>query len=347
MRRHMDSHDYSVLLAMSDTTVQLLSEDAEFLNTRVSFPIPCADQVRRVQDKAFVLSQARELGIAVPKTFVARGAAELQALSERLEYPVVLKPRLSWLLRDGVWGHGRVEYAHNPEELIAAYWACDAQVPTPLIQERLEGEGRGVFILIWHGELKAFFCHRRIREKPSLGGVSVYSESIPPDWELINKSVALLRRIGWHGPAMVEFKLDKRTGELKLMEINGRFWGSLQLAIDSGVNFPVLLFRLAAGEDIKPQTEYVVGRRNRWLLGDLQRLVIAIRDDESHSVRSKLRMSAEFFPVFEPHGHLEDVQFGDMGPFFFQCLSAAKNIVSPLRVCEAKSSRRLGTLSNG
>ena len=40
---------------------------------------------------------------------------------------------------------------------------------------------------------------------------------------------------------MVEFKLDARDGVAKLMEINGRFWGSLQLAVDAGVDFPAIL----------------------------------------------------------------------------------------------------------
>lgn len=39
---------------------------------------------------------------------------------------------------------------------------------------------------------------------------------------------------------MVEWKVDLRDGRPKLMEINPRFWGSLELAVRSGVNFPSL-----------------------------------------------------------------------------------------------------------
>ncbi|HWR36976.1 MAG TPA: ATP-grasp domain-containing protein [Clostridia bacterium] len=332
MREHIGRHPYSILLPMTDVTVQLLSTDADFLSQRVLLPLPGTDQVRRVQDKAFVLSEARQLGIGIPQTYWVSGAAELEALSGRVQYPVVVKPRLSWLLRDGEWGRGGVEYAHNAEELFATYSRCHAQIPLPLIQEHLEGEGRGVFVLLWRGELKAAFCHRRIREKPPSGGVSVYSESVPPNDELIEKSVSLLRRLGWEGPAMVEFKIDAKTGEPKLMEINGRFWGSLQLAIEAGVNFPVLLYRLAAGEEVQPQMEYSVGTKNRWLLGDLQRLIMAMKEDGSHTLAAKLRMCLEFFPVYERHGHLEDVQMADMGPFFFECRSAVRSMFSRLHL---------------
>ncbi len=53
---------------------------------------------------------------------------------------------------------------------------------------------------------------------------------------------------------MVEFKADARTGTPYLMEINGRFWGSLQLAIDAGVDFPAILVAAALGAPIPPRS---------------------------------------------------------------------------------------------
>jgi protein-tyrosine-phosphatase len=54
----------------------------------------------------------------------------------------------------------------------------------------------------------------------------------------------LVRAAGWHGVAMVEFKLDEVTGECRLMEVNGRFWGSLPLAVAAGADFPYYLVEL-------------------------------------------------------------------------------------------------------
>ena len=62
--------------------------------------------------------------------------------------------------------------------------------------------------------------------------------------------------------AMVEYKLDAATGTAYLMEINGRFWGSLQLAIDAGVDFPLLLVRCALGERVAPESR--LSRRYTW-----------------------------------------------------------------------------------
>jgi predicted ATP-grasp superfamily ATP-dependent carboligase len=54
------------------------------------------------------------------------------------------------------------------------------------------------------------------------------------------------------------------------MEVNPRFWGSLSLAIEAGVNFPYLLYLMSRGEKFKPVEHYEIGKRCRWLLpGDI------------------------------------------------------------------------------
>jgi predicted ATP-grasp superfamily ATP-dependent carboligase len=95
-------------------------------------------------------------------------------------------------------------------------------------------------------------------------------KSAAVDPHLRDLSLQLLRRIGARGVAMVEFRVDSRTGEPYLMEINGRFWGSLQLAIDAGVNFPRLLVDLALGRPVK-KPSYQENVVLRWWIGDLVR----------------------------------------------------------------------------
>ena len=147
----------------------------------------------------------------------------------------------------------------------------------PLLAQRLvDGPGLGVFLLVWDGRTIASFAHRRIREKPPTGGASVFRESVPVDPELLRWSEGLLGRFGWRGVAMVEFKADRETGTPYLMEINGRFWGSLQLAIDSGVDFPRMLVDLATGHDVKRSPGYRQGMKTRWLWGEVDHLATLV-----------------------------------------------------------------------
>jgi predicted ATP-grasp superfamily ATP-dependent carboligase len=322
--QQMRSGCYNVLIPMTDITTILISEARYALEPYVRVPIATSDQIGRVQDKRQVLLAARKLGIGCPATFMLHDGEDLDAVAEQLPYPVVLKPRLSWVRRNGEWFSGGVQFAHNAEDLKRKYSQAHAEIPNPLVQERIDGEGRGVFLLVWNGELKAAFCHRRLREKPPWGGVSVYRESIPIDQEIIDKSFKLLQAFGWQGPAMVEYKVDNRDGQLKLMEVNGRFWGSLQLALDAGMNFPLLYYRLAMGENAPSEFEYQPGVRSRWLLGDLDQLLIrwthpADQNGYSCNGTSKLRASLEFMKFYEPKLHYEILRFEDLAPGWYEC----------------------------
>src|SRR5438034_1096161 len=152
-----------------------------------------------------------------------------------------------------------------------------------LLQRLVSGDGEGFFALRWRGRTVAMFAHRRLREKPPTGGVSVYRESIPLEQRLVGPGLRLLEALDWSGVAMIECKRDLATGREMVMEVNGRFWGSLQLAIDAGIDFPALLVRCAAGETVPQTGDYRVGVRSRWFWGDVDPLYLRLRHDRSGS----------------------------------------------------------------
>jgi predicted ATP-grasp superfamily ATP-dependent carboligase len=133
--------------------------------------------------------------------------------------------------------------------------------------------------------------HQRLREYPVTGGASTLRVSIRRQ-DILELGTALLKALNWFGVAMVEFKLDPRDGQPKLMELNPRFWGSLALAEPAGVNFPYLLFRMACGEKLSGRPVYRTGIRCRWLLhGDLLHFI--------HSPK-RHRLLGDFFKFRQP-----------------------------------------------
>lgn len=191
----------------------------------------------------------------------------------RLHFPIVVKPSRSVSGPELHRVRNEVAYAHDEASLRETLKALPPAAYPALLQERIVGPGVGVSLLIWNGELLAAFAHQRIREKPPSGGVSVLRESIPLDEGLLSRSVDLLASLDWQGVAMIEYKLDHATNVPYLMEINGRLWGSLQLAIDSGVNFPLLLVQAALGIPSRAVTSYREGVRSRWEWGDVDNLL--------------------------------------------------------------------------
>jgi predicted ATP-grasp superfamily ATP-dependent carboligase len=244
----------------------------------VLLPFPQDAVFRRICDKAALMAAAPRVGIAIPRQHVIATREDLGALdATTIDFPVVLKPARSVSELAGRRTKLSVRYAANAAQLASVLEEWGDEAYPVLVQQRIVGPGVGIFLLLWNGEVLATFAHRRIREKPPAGGVSVYRESISADPALVARSRALLEQFGWCGVAMIEYKVDERTGTSYLMEVNGRFWGSLQLAIDAGVDFPALLIAAAAGERVEPVATYRQGVRSRWWWGDVDHLVARLR----------------------------------------------------------------------
>jgi predicted ATP-grasp superfamily ATP-dependent carboligase len=144
--------------------------------------------------------------------------------------------------------------------------------PSILVQEFVEGTGVGYFALISGGRVRAEFAHRRLRDvRPTGSGSSLrVSASIAP-W-LREQALAVLWALDWSGVAMVEFRL-RHDGTPVFLEVNGRFWNSLALAIHAGVDFPALVATLAADGEVDAPPHYREGIRCRWILGDVRHLI--------------------------------------------------------------------------
>lgn len=264
-----------VIMPVSDISTFLVTANRHvFTKSKVPFaPFETLDLAAR-KDRLF--ETAGRLNIPAPRTVVLRKKGDGSKKKLDIDFPVVVKPHRSRIQGpDGKWLSASVSYASGPKELQQVLGMKKDEYPL-LLQERINGPGIGVFACYDRGELKAIFSHRRLREKPPSGGVSVLCESIPVPALAREYTEALLGSLGWHGVAMVEFKLDERDGLPKLMEINGRFWGSLQLAIDSGVDFPSMLMDIAMEKDVRPCFEYRTGRRTRWFWGDVDSLLMVL-----------------------------------------------------------------------
>lgn len=227
-------------------------------------PIPDAATLRRANSRDLLLPLARELGIETPETWVPDGDAELKGAADQVSFPAVIKFRTD----EGLYLEPGERYrvVRDRDELMLAYGRLSALQPRPMIQQFVPGEGCGWSAVYDRGRCVAHFGHRRLREYPPSGGPSTACESIH-DATLAAAGRTLLDHLEWHGPAMVEFK--HFGGRFVLMEINPRFWGSLPLAIDCGINFPALLVKVAMGEAPRPEPTYRAGRRIRFLFHDL------------------------------------------------------------------------------
>jgi predicted ATP-grasp superfamily ATP-dependent carboligase len=268
------NRDLEVFPVTDTSTMLLLSRSAK--PAGVKLLCAPARSYDLLSDKASLLDLAVRAGVRIPQTSVAKGADEIEQCLLRARFPLVLKPARSRVLRNGQILKTSVFVAASAHEALrfvrAQAWI--EELPC-LLQEYIDGHGAGVFSLYVSGRPIAWFAHRRIREKPPRGGVSVLSESIPVDPFLRTSAQRILDAVSYEGAAMVEFRIDS-SGVAYLMEINARLWGSLQLAVDCGVDFPWLMWQASKGERVDVVERYLVGRRLRWFLGDVDNLLIEL-----------------------------------------------------------------------
>ncbi len=259
MLDYLRQNRHDVFFPADDSTLQLCSRYHEDFMRVTHMPIPEPQQVVYGLDKARLSQVARRLGIPHPRTYLPRNAEEAAAYAGMLGTSVVVKPRSS--------SAGRGITYVRPGMSVADVWnEVHREYPYPMIQECIpSGTKFDVCVIIdQQGRVVCSFAQKEIRHFPVGDGLSTVQESV---WmpTLVERTVALLREIGWYGLAEAEFMMNPETGEIYFMEVNPRFWASVQLAISCGIDFPHLLYRVARGETVPEVHSYDVGKRCRWL----------------------------------------------------------------------------------
>lgn len=270
---------YQLIVPTSDDSLLGVAELAQDHDVRRRAVMPSDAALHAAMDKQATWELARLAGIDVPAN-VLHEAGQTPAAAASL--PTVLKPQST--MNRTASGDRKlfVEMARTEKERTHRL-ARMLRLSNVQEQEYVAGTGIGVECLYANGSLAWAFVHERIHEHPLTGGGSTYRQSLALDERITGPAIALLDRLKWHGVAMVEFKrtLD---GRLVLMEINPRLWGSLALAIDCGVDFPVGLLALADRRSLPPQPAYRVGYRTRHLEADIAWMKANLRADHNDAL---------------------------------------------------------------
>ena len=307
------THAVDAVFPVSDAACRALVGARALLGT-TQLLAPPADAYTRLSNKLEVTRLAAEQGLGVPPGSAAVSLDAALSTAAELGYPTVLKPATSVVDAGGDAARktGVIRVA-DPAALRAA-WSRLAGLGPVLVQRIVPGWGEGIFVLRWAGRTQATFAHRRLREKPPEGGVSVLCESVALDLQRTRRVEAVMDAVGYEGLAMAEFKTNGRKSWL--MEFNARPWGSLQLAVDAGVDFPWLLLEAFRGKSRNDPPQYAIGLRSRWLLGDVDHAIALARGGVDAQGRSGFRAALRV--LLRPAGprcRWEDPRLEDPAPF--------------------------------
>ncbi len=272
--RLLRTQKYDLVIPCSDPTILPLQYHRSDFETFTPLALLRDEVFEIVFDKTRLNTLAASLGINLPKSETINTLAQVRGLSSKLGLPLVLKPASSFRMSN-LRRKNHVRIADSEEE--AAQYVAN-MLPEGAVQAQacFKGIGVGVEVLADEGRILLAFQHERVHE-PIGGGGSSYRKSAPLQSELFEATKILMRALRYTGVGMVEFMYNTQTGRWIFVEINGRFWGSLPLAIASGVDFPYALYQLLVEKKTRfdPHYRHPIFCRNtskdfQWLLDQLR-----------------------------------------------------------------------------
>lgn len=228
VRRALEEEHYDIVFGSGDDFMAALAAYQDQLP--VAVPHPAHEVVTKALDKAYLGELAQRCGLAVPRTVTfdeADPAAHYAELAE-LRLPVVVKCREHWRVGETKPLRLEAELHHDIDQAIAQIELIHQQGARAIVQENIEGR-LGALIGIFHqGHLQGAVQQETLRTWPTPNGASSRARSVPLDGELLARSTRLLDELGWTGLVELQFITDE-AGTAHLIDLNGRFFGSLAL----------------------------------------------------------------------------------------------------------------------
>jgi predicted ATP-grasp superfamily ATP-dependent carboligase len=273
------------LLPTSDHTVAAVARNHDELAKVFTMTTPPWDVLRWAHDKRLTYELAEKAAVEIPVTIFPADRAELETLE--FNFPVILKPSVKEQFNR--FTAAKAWRVDDKKSLLSRYdEACLLVSPeTIMVQELIPGDGHcqlSFAALCREGKPLASIVARRSRQFPTdFGRASTFVETAdePGVAEAAHRFLAAM---GATGLVEVEFKRDRRTRALKLLDVNPRAWGWHAVGAKAGVDFPYLLWRLVHG-DPPQELRGVPGvkwRRLSWdlfaLASDLRRGRLRVRD---------------------------------------------------------------------
>jgi len=299
---------YDVTFVFGESNAYFVTKHRGAFERYTRLPINDFDTYMQCRDKKNTLKAAQPAGVPTPRTWFP-DEEDIRVIARKVTYPVVLKPNVS------VGARG-LSYPVCPEELVNSYKKTKERYGECHIQEFIPpggGQYKAEIFLDNNLNLVAWCVYEKIRYYPPAGGSSTLNRTANRR-DILELGTKVLKEIGWTGVGDCDFICDPRDNTPKLMEINARITRSIKICCLAGVDFPYLLYKMAMGEDLKPNLNYKVPVYMRYLLGDVLWFF-----------RSKDRFNSKpgFFESFF-RGYSEEIfSLDDPLPFFGFSLSIA------------------------
>ncbi len=317
----LSEQKYALLIPVTELTTLPLAKIRQQIEQQTTLAIADNQSLSIVTDKVKTFLLAEKQGVPIPKSYYINSLETLENCISDIKYPVVIKPSHSIAdQKNDIRTKLKVDYAFSISELQqkAHKLLKNSEI---ILQEYFTGVGMGIELIADHGTIIHVFQHQRLHELPLTGGGSCLRQSVPVHPQLLCHAQALIKALNWHGVAMVEFKYNQESDQCCLMEINGRFWGSLPLAVASGSDFPWFLYQLLVYNQRPQLFNSETGHISRKIKEDLYwYLQVIFRRDGSPLIKwpTPTRLIKDIVSVLHYKHHFDAFYYNDLKPGFIE-----------------------------
>lgn len=258
------AHQYNAFLSFDDDITSILSENESMLKDFFSLEalLPPRASVLVSDSKNKTLELANKLGIPTPVFYIPENSIDIDEISEKITYPVVVKGEKG----AGSWN---VRYAWNENELRKYYSEISESEKKyggkPSIQEFIEGTGHLIHVLCYKGEVIRFCDHIKLTQYPPNGGVTAVGETCSSKGVLEHVQT-FCRELNWTGLSKFDFIEGKKDGKYKLIELDPRVSASIIIPQVAGTEMVESFCRIIQGETVEPDLTFKEGIKYRFIL---------------------------------------------------------------------------------
>lgn len=256
-----DDRPYVLMPIYKETDILAKHKDA--LSPYIQVATPCFEAMEKLHAKDKLARTLKDLNVRAPKTFLPETEDEIGELD--LKFPVIIKP----YQQTGGRGIHKVENKND----LRSFWQQNQEKynQKSLIQEAVDGEDYCLTALYDHGTLKASMAYRNLHTfPPNDSGAGSLRETIE-DARFTEIANDLMSPLKWNGVAEIDFLWNEKEDSAPyLIEVNSRFWGGLFQSVESGIDFPWLLYQLTVTGTVEEAGDAKIGTKTKmpyiWLL---------------------------------------------------------------------------------
>jgi predicted ATP-grasp superfamily ATP-dependent carboligase len=239
-------------------------------------------------DKYEIIKIAELAQVGIPRTIVPLDFDHLSQLSQSLSFPLILKTRRGNSGKGVFRIQDSADLVPKYREVVESFRLSVHQLP--ILQEFMTGDGYGSCFLAEKGKLHGCFVERYLRCKEKGFGTSVLRE--PYHWPLLEEYTSrLVAEMNWTGIGHFDFIGTPELNQAYLIEMNPRFWGALNLAVQNGYDFPRAWITMLT--DGKPDLDCLQPSsqptRSLWIVGEMIAGVGELKEGHLGALLNSLR----------------------------------------------------------